>query len=250
MKQEQEMDDSRLRGADREMYCSWTAGVGGTREPPLPQSSLCHHLDAILKPSAPAPHVNKGTTPNMLSSLNELFLAAAEPQNGWLSGVWAATRMAGWYYKGGHSGLYHSGACVGVLNDITLMFVQNGFTGAEVSAQTHTDWVNKGSLCWDYKGGLKAFIGPRVWVENQFLYYLNIWSIIINVTSQSKDQTWHLINSNQLKNLENESLVNKVDFKLQQIKCLIRQQLQYSFEPIFLQRIGLENVLSLITESL
>lgn len=82
MKREQEMDDSRLRRADREMYWSWTAGVGGTWEPPLPQSSLCHHLDAILKPSAPAPHVNKGTTPNMLSSLNELFLAAAEPQNG------------------------------------------------------------------------------------------------------------------------------------------------------------------------
>lgn len=124
MKREQEMDDSRLRRADREMYCSWTAGVGGTWEPPLPQSSLCHHLDAILKPSAPAPHVNKGTTPNMLSSLNELSLAAAEPQNGWLSGVWTGTRMAGWYYWGGHSGLYHSGAGVAIINDVALMFVQ------------------------------------------------------------------------------------------------------------------------------
>lgn len=61
---------------------SWTAGVGGTHKPPLPQSSLCHHLDAILKPSALAPNVNKGTTPNMLSSLNGFFLAAASPQNG------------------------------------------------------------------------------------------------------------------------------------------------------------------------
>lgn len=94
------MDDIRQRGADREMYCSWTAGVGGAREPPLPQSSLCHHLDAILKPSAPAPHVNKGTTPNTLSSLNELSLAAAEPQNGRLGGVTTGTRMAGWYYRG------------------------------------------------------------------------------------------------------------------------------------------------------
>lgn len=190
MKQEQEMDDSRLRGADREMYCIWTAGVGGTREPPLPQSSLCHHLDAILKPSAPAPHVNKGTTPNMLSSLNELFLAAAEPQNGWLSGVWAATRMAGWYYKGGHSGLYHSGARVGVLNNVTLMFVQNGFTGGW-GQHSNTYRVGEQRVAfWDYKGGLKAFIGPRVWVENQFLYYLNIWSITSHHNQKSRLGIW------------------------------------------------------------
>lgn len=73
-----------VEGADREMHLfsqsSWTAGVGGTQKPPLLQSSLCHHLDAILKPSAPAPHVNKVTTPNMLASLNGLFLAGADPK--------------------------------------------------------------------------------------------------------------------------------------------------------------------------
>lgn len=127
------------------MYCSWTAGVGGTQEPPLPQSSLCHHLDTILKPSAPAPHVNKGTTPNMLSSLNELLLAAAEPQNGRLCGVTTGTRMAGWLgLPGSHSALYHSG----VINDVMLMFFQNGFMGVRSvlkHTHTHTQWVNKGT---------------------------------------------------------------------------------------------------------
>lgn len=77
---------------------SWTAGVGGDAgapPPPLPQSSLCHHLDAILKPSALAPHVNKGTTPNMLPSLNGLFLAAADPKMADFVGARAGARMAG-----------------------------------------------------------------------------------------------------------------------------------------------------------
>lgn len=64
-----------------EMYSfSRTAGVGGTHKPTPQQSSLCHHLDAILKPSALAPHVNKGMTPDMLPVLNGLFLAATDPK--------------------------------------------------------------------------------------------------------------------------------------------------------------------------
>lgn len=70
----------------------------------------------------------------------------------------------------------------------------------------------------------------------------------------SSDQTWRLIDSNQLKDSRKNSffklVTNKVDFKLWQMKCLIRQQLQYSFEPIFRQRMGLENVSALITGSL
>lgn len=114
----------------------------GHRSPPLPQSSLCHHLDAILKPSAPAPHVNKGMTPNMLASLNELFLAAAEPQNGRLCGVTTGTRMAGitgepfcalsrWRMLRCNKRRYA---------EVFSKWVHGG----EVSARTHTEWMNKG----------------------------------------------------------------------------------------------------------
>lgn len=37
--------------------------------------------------------------------------------------------MAGWYYRGGHSGLYHSGAGVAIINDVALMFVQKRVHG-------------------------------------------------------------------------------------------------------------------------
>lgn len=70
--------------------------MGGTQKPPLLQSSLCHHLDAILKPSALAPHVNKGTTPNTLPLLNGLFLAAADPKMADFVGVRIGARMADW----------------------------------------------------------------------------------------------------------------------------------------------------------
>jgi len=78
------------------------------QKPPLLQSSLCNHLDAILKPSAPAPRVNKGMTPNMLPSLNGLVLASADPKMADFVGVRIGARITdGLLHREGRFALHY-----------------------------------------------------------------------------------------------------------------------------------------------